>query len=400
MPPWPPDPSYNRLAHERLLSAAERSKIVSWVNGGRPQGNPALEPPAPTFSNKGSLPGTPDLILKIPTYTSAASSGDVYRCFVLPTGLSTDKFITALEAIPGDPSIVHHVLIYADTTNVSTTRDAADPGPGYTSFGGIGTNKAILIGGWVPGNDPLQSPPGFGIMLPKNAKVVVQIHYPAGSAGMVDSTEVHLFFSPTNSLRNLMISPILNHDVNNTTPLNIPANTVKSFVEQQAVPVDVTLFGVVPHMHLIGKKIQSFAVAPNGDTQRFISIPDWDFHWQGFYMLRKGMKIAAGSTAYALATYDNTTNNPNNPSNPPQNVRAGEATTDEMMVVYCLFSTYQPGDENIVIDSTPIVGVRPLQTYYSGVELLQPYPIPAKDELIVKYHLDKATNGCFELFDM
>ena len=30
MPPWPPDPAYSRLAHERLLSQAEIDKIVSW----------------------------------------------------------------------------------------------------------------------------------------------------------------------------------------------------------------------------------------------------------------------------------------------------------------------------------------------------------------------------------
>jgi hypothetical protein len=400
MPPWPPDPEYSRLAHERVLSAAEKSKIMDWVDGGTPQGNMSLEPPAPTFSNKGDLPGTPDLVVKIPTYTSTASGTDIYRCFVLPTGLTADKFITAFEALPGDRSIVHHVIIYADTTNASTLLDQADPLPGYTSFGGIGTSKAIMLGAWVPGATPLQYPAGFGTRLYSNAKLVLQIHYPAGTAGMKDSTEVRFFFSSAPGIRDVSLTAVLNHSANINTPLFIPANTVKSFTEKQLIPFDVTMLGVAPHMHLLAQNIESFGIAPvSGDTDRYISIPEWDFHWQGVYLLRQAKKVLAGTTVYANATYDNTTANPENPSNPPVDVRLGEATTDEMMLVYFVHTAYQAGDENLVIDNTPAVGVNPLQPYYKGVELLQPYPVPAKDELIIKYHLDAESTGSLELLN-
>lgn len=400
MPPWPPDPAYNHLAHERVLSAAEKAKIVAWAAGGTPRGNAALEPPTPTFSTTGDLPGTPNLVLKIPAYTSPAVSDDVYRCFVLPTGISADKFITAFEAIPGNRAMVHHVLVYADSTGTSTSLDAADPGPGYTSFGGIGTSKAILLGGWVPGSSPIVYPSGFGSRLPKNAKVVLQIHYPAGTAGMKDSTEVHFFFSASPSVRDVYISPVLNHSVNINTPLFIPANTVRSFTEQQAIPLNFTLLGIAPHMHLLAQNIESFGIKPNGDTQRYISIPEWDFHWQGFYLLKQAMKVESGTTVYANATYDNTTSNPENPSNPPQNVQLGESTTDEMMLVYFVYSNYQAGDENIVMDTTSTVGVAGLQPYYRSLELLQPYPVPAKQELVVKYYSDKESRGTIELLNV
>lgn len=400
MPPWPPDPEYNHLAHERVLSSSDKQKIFDWLNGGRPRGDISKEPPPPTFSPYGDLPGTPDLILKIPAYTSNASLGDVYRCFVLPTGLTADKFITAFECIPGNRSIVHHVLLYADTTGTSSRLDSLDPGPGYTNFGGVGTDSAVLIGGWVPGASPVTIPQGFGVNLPKNARIVMQIHYPAGTAGMSDSTEVHLFFSPTNSVRNLMMVAALNHLTNIDRPLVIHADSVEHFTESQAVPINITVFGVTPHMHLIGTQIESFCITPVGDTQRFVSIPKWDFHWQGSYMFRKAMKVVAGSTLYANATFDNTSNNPYNPSNPPVTVRAGEATTDEMMVVFFLVTYYQPGDENIVIDSSNPVGVPPGPTAYANVDLLQPYPVPASQTLVVKYHLSHSTSGSLSLLDM
>jgi hypothetical protein len=400
MPPWPPDPAVSRFAHERVLSAKEKANILDWLDGGRPTGDLSLAPPAPTFNDKGDLPGMPDLIVKIPQFTSTSNASDIYRCFVLPTGLSADKYITAFEAIPGNQSIVHHVLVYADTTGVSTTLDAADPGPGYTSFGGIGTSKAILLGGWVPGTSPIQYPTGFGTKLHKNAKLVMQIHYPAGTAGLKDSTELHLFFSTATNVRDVQILPALSHASNIDQPLVIPANTVKSFTEQIVVPYDVSLLGVAPHMHLLGKNIESFGVKQNGDTQRYISVPNWDFHWQGFYLFKRVIKIDAFSTAYARATYDNTSSNPNNPSNPPKLVQAGENTTDEMMVVYFVFALYQPGDENIVIEEDQATAVNSLRPYYKGVELLQPYPVPAQDKLIVKYHLDAPTMGSLELLNM
>ena len=289
MPPWPPDANYSHMAHERLLSDVEKNKIISWVTGGTPQGNSAQAPPQPTFSTTGDLPGVPDLVVKMPPYVSTASTDDVYRCFVLNTGLSVDRWISAFEAIPGNRGIVHHVLVFADTTGVSTMLDAQDPGPGYTSFGGIGTDNAILLGGWVPGSAPTMYPSGFGVKLPHNAKVVIQVHYPQGTAGQTDSTEIHFKFTQLGStVRDVYISPVLSHTSNITPALVIPANTTKSFSEQYMSPaLDMSILGIAPHMHLLGQWIKSYGITMAGDTQKYISIPKWDFHWQGFYLMKK-----------------------------------------------------------------------------------------------------------------
>lgn len=398
MPPWPPDPTYSHMAHERLLSAAQKAKIAAWVAAGTPQGNPNLAPPQPVFSNNGDLPGTANLTVQIPTYTSPAATTDMYRCFVLNTGQSVDKYITAFEAIPGNRGIVHHVLVFADTTGMATQLDAQDPGPGYTSFGGIGTNNAIMLGGWVPGSSPVAYPQGFGVKLPHNAKIVVQIHYPAGTAGETDSTRIRFFFSSAPSVRDVLILPVLNHNTNISPALVIPANTVRSFTEHFDLNLgpDFSLLGVAPHMHLLGQHINAFGVTPLGDTQRYISIPEWEFHWQGFYLLKQIKKVPNGTQIYSQATYDNTVNNPENPSSPPQNVTAGEATTNEMMITYFVITTYQPGDENILIDTTTPTAITN-QPYYRSAELLQPYPVPAKSEVIAKLYFDKANTASLEV---
>lgn len=407
MPPWPPDPSYARLAHERILSTEEVNTIVNWVNGGTPQGSPSSAPPPPTYSNNGMIQGTPDLKVKIPTYTSTASTGDVYQCFVIPSGLLTDKYIRAFEAVPGNPACVHHVLVFADTTGTCAGLDAAYPGPGYPDFGGVGTSNATMVGVWVPGSDPMTYPPGFGLRLPAHSDIVVQVHYPAGTAGLVDSTEVRFYFAPTTGVREVYMEPILYHGdslgAGNMTdgPLVVPPNTVKTFHEKfLGLPIDMTILGAFPHMHLLGQSIESYAVHPAGDTDKIIRINKWDFHWQGFYMMRKLKKVPANSQLFARATYDNTTSNPENPNSPPDTVVAGEKTTNEMMIVFFVFTIYQPGDESIIVDSTLLSVPWTQSNYYHGQQLLDVVPNPASTDIIVKCFMENPDVATMELVDM
>src|SRR5688572_22899165 len=61
MPPWPPDTTYGRYVHERIVTTSEKNAIIKWVDDGAVEGNPALVPPAPTYT-KYKIQAKPDLI--------------------------------------------------------------------------------------------------------------------------------------------------------------------------------------------------------------------------------------------------------------------------------------------------------------------------------------------------
>lgn len=354
MPPYPPDLNYQRYAHEKYLTDQEIDLINQWVNGGAPEGDVANLPTPPVYA-AGSQLQQVDISVKMSEYTNTANDDD-YRCFVLPTNLSQDKFMTAWEVIPGNRDIVHHVLVYLDTTGVARNLDAADPGEGYQSFGGIGTNGAILIGAWVPGGEPYVFPDNMGMKIYKNSDIVLQMHYPAGTIGEKDSTQFNATFSSSSNLRQVRLAPILNHGSSLVNgPLFIPANTVKTINAEFTLPANVTVLSVAPHMHLIGTSVKAFAVTPQNDTINLVKIDKWDFKWQGSYLFRKPLKIPTGSKLYSEAVYDNTMNNPYQPNNPPVDVSLGEATDDEMMLIYFAFLVYQNGDENIIYDTTSTI---------------------------------------------
>ncbi|MEZ4805244.1 MAG: T9SS type A sorting domain-containing protein [Bacteroidia bacterium] len=391
MPPWPIDNSYREFAHARNLTEQEKATFIQWVNTGKEEGNPANAPAAPVF-NSSVVITQPDMILQMPTYTIPTITEDLYRCFVLPTGLNTEKNIVGIEIIPGNNNVVHHAQVFWDTTGICQILDNNDPNPGYTSAGGVGTQQAVLLGTWVPGSSPIFVPQGMGKNLPNGAKIVIQIHYPEYSSGEVDSTKVRFLFT-NNAVRNISDAPILNHVTSMTDgPLFIPANTVKTFHQEFFVPANVTILNVGPHGHLICKSMKAFGVTLQGDTIPIINIPEWDFHWQGSYDFKNPIKIPIGTTLYGEATYDNTSNNDENPNNPPQDVSVGEATTDEMMLFYFSYLLYQNGDENIVVDSNSHKPhhLNCVSDYNSSVESIQKktlfsfYPNPSSTDLTLE----------------
>ncbi|MFT5279344.1 MAG: hypothetical protein ACI9P8_000980 [Bacteroidia bacterium] len=390
MPPWPPNADYNSLAHERLLTLEEIDIINDWVDAGYPEGtgNP---PQAPIYAATEVITN-PDLVVEMPPFTNLVNTEDLYQCFVIPTGLAEDMFVSGFEIIPGNNEIVHHVLLFADTSDIPAQLDAADPNPGYTGFGGTGSESSKLIGGWVPGQQPFFFPDQMGAKLLAGSNIVLQVHYPAGTGGQADQTKVNFnLFEGTVFTREVFYASVLNHGVTLMDgPLILPPNQVTTFNNQFDIPaVDVTLLGVAPHMHLLGKSIRSWAVTPSNDTIRFFDIPNWDFHYQGLYQFRQPIKIPANSVLRGRATYDNTTDNPNNPNNPPDWVIIGEATTDEMFLIYFAYTVYFPGDENIVIDTTTVQSTfndcnySILSTEALSETNLSVYPNPVADQLML-----------------
>ena len=174
MPPWKPDPNYGaKYLRENYLSDAEIALIRDWVDGGMPQGDPAKEPPLPVFPD-GSQIGTPDLVLSFAqTHLHPGNGVDEYRYFVLPTGLKQPRNLVALEMRPGNKQIVHHALVWADSTSQAAAFDAQTPEYGFLGSGtsGIG-NLGEQLPAYVPGVRPHLFTNGIAQRIPIRVKAL------------------------------------------------------------------------------------------------------------------------------------------------------------------------------------------------------------------------------------
>jgi hypothetical protein len=357
MPPWPIDSIDVGFVHARTLTDVQIETIVNWVAGGTPEGDENLAPAVPTFSGKSAL-SQYDLQVKGPLYRSKAEHGDDYVCFTVATSLATDQWIEAIEVIPGNPEIVHHCLVFIDE-DLSYSTDTTSGQCGGPDEG------EILVGEYVPGSTPIIYPNDgktkFGVMLKAGAQLILAMHYPKGSQGMLDSTKVNFhFYDDTTGIRSVVATPII-HSANFCIDSGAVHTEEAQFPQQNWIDIGfeipkISVFAYFPHMHLLGEEISAWAITPTNDTISLGSISHWDFEWQGFYVYKKLKVLPAGSVIYGRATYHNTEEHYLHHSNGIDEIHIkkvceGPNTTDEMFLIYFQYLNYVEGDENLDIDS-------------------------------------------------
>lgn len=383
MPPWTPDADYSHFVGERVLSAEEIETISAWVDADMPEGDPADNPGVPFFP-EGSQIGEPDFVLSMSEpYSHSGDMTDQYQVFVMPTGFEEDITVRALEVRPGNGAIAHHAVLGIDIEGVAESLDAQDPAPGYESFGDFGFDAyQNFFGAWVPGAQTLVYPEGIGRVIPAQSDVLMQMHYGPNAVDESDQTEINVFLTDGPIDREVTTGIMGPWTLGE--PFLIPPNQIKTFHGTYNIPVDVSFISIAPHSHLIGNTWEVFATSPNNqDTIPLLSIPEWDFNWQGFFTFPYMTKVPGGYTLHGIASYDNTSDNPSNPNDPPVLIEYGDNTGDEMFFVFFDYVLYEPGDEDISLETPLLTSVEPLDREAPGVRL---QPNPASDRIQLLAH--------------
>ncbi len=339
MPPWKARPEYGDFKNSRRLTDAEIHTFAQWVDGGMPEGDPAHRPEPRAFPTGWAL-GTPDVILQPEApYPLEAVGRDEYRCFVLPTEQASANHVSAIEVLPGDREVVHHVSAYIDVSGKARLQQNTAQGPGYPCFGGIGVPIYESLGGWAPGNTPFILPDGIGRHLPPNSDIILQIHYHKIGRAATDRSRLGIYFAKK------PVEKRLREVVINSRLLFIPPNVKRHRVAGSiTIAQDQHLLGILPHMHLLGTEIKLTATYPNGAQHPLIWVKPWDFNWQETYVYKTPVALPRGTRIALEAHYDNSADNPRNPNAPPRLVRWGENSTDEMCTAF-LYVTND--DENL-----------------------------------------------------
>ena len=314
MPPWKPEHGFGEFLGERRLAAGDIATIQNWVKTGRPEGDPA-DLPAPPKYVEGWMLGEPDLVLKVPkAYTLRADGPDVMRSFVIPLDLPEDKYVEAVEFRPANRKIVHHALLFIDSTGRARAQDGADGKPGFGRGGGLGFVPSGGLGGWAPGMVPHRMPDGVARILRKDSDLVIQTHFhPSGKVETEQST-VGLYFAKRTPSR-IFVSHMR---IAGGGRLNVAAGEKNYEIKQTfTVPADVKLQAIFPHAHLICKEIEVKATFPDGKTVPLIWIKNWDWDWQDDYFYVHPLDIPRGTQVSMRFRYDNSEDNLKNPASPP-----------------------------------------------------------------------------------
>jgi peroxiredoxin len=365
MPPWKPveGPAF---LNERKLTDKEIGTLGAWAHGGTPEGNPQ-DAPLPRQWVQGWQLGQPDVILTPSDDFQVGPSGrDIFRCFVMPTNLPKDVYVSAVEVRPGNPRVVHHALLFVDVSGQARKLeqkekerekkgDEVDGGPGYSSAMGVGFIPRGGVGGWAPGQMPRHLPDGYGHFLPKGADVVAQVHYHRDGRPEKDRTRIGLYLAKKPENKPFQRLVLAGGTRAGRVPFfMIPAGESHHRIHGTGwLDQDCVIYSVMPHMHLIGRQIKVTMTPPDGDTMTLVSIDDWNYNWQETYFFKKPIAVKSGTRFEIEAYYDNSSGNPDNPNSPPRPVMFGEQTTNEMCFGFIGATSDKPGRIRLRFEDKP-----------------------------------------------
>ena len=314
MPPWHADPHVGEFSNDRSLSNDEIRTLVHWVEAGAPRGEGADL----LAENSQSWPiwamGEPDVIIDIPPEDVPASGVVDYKYKMVTNPLDKDVWVMAAEIIPGDRSVLHHVI---------------------TSFGELETEGRRAgrlkrgtgggLGGYVPGAEGKPFPDDTGILLPAGATIEFQMHYTPAGLATTDTSRMGLYLHeepPEHKLDNMVL---LNPRI--LIPAGAPNH---SEVMVRTFDQDVLVYSLLPHAHYRGKASEFVAHFPDGTQETLLSVPRYDFNWQTNYDLKEPRFLPAGTKMVHRTWWDNSARNPANPD-ATRDVPWGQQSWDEML---------------------------------------------------------------------
>ncbi len=324
MPPWfAASEDHSKVSpweNDASLTAVEKQDLSSWIDGDQIEGDIADAPAPLAFSGRWGI-GQPDATFEFPKPVPVKATGTMpYVTIPIDTDLSEDKWIQAVEILPGEVSVVHHVLIYM-----------VPPGKRVE-------NPIDYWAVYTPGNGIHVYPNGYARLLPKGAKLVFQMHYTPTGTATEDTTSIGFKFADQPPQYEVQTASVIN------SRFSIPPGAKDYKVEAKLdIPVDVEILGYLPHHHLRGVAAKYELIRQDGQQEVLLDVPEYDFNWQLFYQYANPPILPKGSAIKYTALYDNSEDNPANP-NPKARVRFGNQTHDEMHIGYLEYAVPREAD--------------------------------------------------------
>ena len=193
-----------------------RRSFAGSTRGAKP-GDLKKLPPKPEYPASWAI-GTPDAIVAMPEDFTVPASGTVeYQYFEVPTNFTEDKWVQAIEIMPGAREVVHHVLVYAKVPPApGAARIDAGAATGWYARAAAASHSqpcarpadrtrrvstrcthrrgssARSSAPTAPGTNVVEFPKGTALRLRAGTVLTFQMHYTAHGHEMKDRTQGRL----------------------------------------------------------------------------------------------------------------------------------------------------------------------------------------------------------------
>lgn len=328
MPPEQVDPYIGHFDNARYISEQELQTLVHWIDAGSPRGSAAIDPLAElSFPDHDEWQlGEPDYIIKAPVHEIPATGVLDYINVDVELPFDDDKWVRAVQFVPGDRSVLHHLLTYVTA-------------PAENFEGGEQDTRSIarrFLEGYAPGKiSAMEFPEETGVFIPAGHKLSMQFHYTTNGRATSDETTLGLYMYDeppkyenfTRSISNMFRIP--------------PYERNHEMEAQYVFQEDVVVTGLRAHMHFRGKDMKFSVTQPDGSLKDILSVPNYSYAWQPTYQLSEPEYIPAGTKVIVSGSFDNSEYNPANPD-PSKELTFGLQSWDEMFIGYWTYHAAEP----------------------------------------------------------
>jgi hypothetical protein len=365
MPPWHIDRSIGEYLDDPSLSEKDIETIVSWVDGGAAQGNPAEAPPPLKFTAVDEwVFGEPDLVVRMEKgFTIPASGPDFTPSEIVDPHMTEDRYVKWVQIIPDAHCCVHHSHVYVQTPEGTDTE-------GLGLGMGSNTDNEVDLIEYAAGNDADIFAEGTAKLIKAGAKFRFSPHYHPYGEAVHDRQRVGIKFYPKDYKPEYVVTShrirtdvgnqwalnrervedvilraghkidineptmptgalVAENPLHSATMLSIPPNTVAKHERFWPLPKPALIMSFQPHMHFLGTRMTLEAIHPDGRRETLTDATHYEQNWQITYTYKVPHLFPAGTILHTTSYHDNTANNKHNPD--PTSWRGwGSRTMDEM----------------------------------------------------------------------
>jgi hypothetical protein len=314
MPPFHADPHVGKFSNDRRLTPDETKTLVHWIDQGAPRGE-GTDPLGSKHLVAAEWPlGKPDVVLDVPAYTIPATGVVDYQHPWVANPLTEGRWLKASTIKVDARQAVHHVL---------TGFMAEAPKEGQQAF----ENRwGASVGSYAVGAESEVAPTDAGTYIPPGGAIGFQNHYTPYGKQVTEHTTIGLYFYKDGEKPDIVMHN--NQIVNNAIVLP-PYDGHHQEIAYMEFPHDALLYSAFPHAHYRATSSDLWIRYPDGKEKLLLTLPRYDFGWQGHYNFVEPVKIPAGSKLIAHYVYDNSKSNPHNPDASKQIVW-GDQSWEEM----------------------------------------------------------------------
>ncbi|MDX1493835.1 MAG: cytochrome c [Longimicrobiales bacterium] len=318
MPPYQydADVGIQKLKEDWRMSDEEIATIVAWVDQGSPEGDPADMPPPVEWPDPAEWRlaerfGPPDIVVRSDPYDVPEMGQDRWWRPVVPTGLTEDRCMMAIET---KPSVEGRAVAHHANSSFRVNGESA----GRLSEYALGKVGEIV-------------PEGACRRAPANSEVAFDIHYwPNGVEIDDDQVEVGIWLHPEGYEGEYRQSLTL-YFLQGGRGYDIPPHGTLMTQGFHSFDTPVRIDSWQPHGHtrLVAMSIE--ILRANGRKEMVSMVSNWSALWHHSHIYEEDVAplLDVGDQLILTAWYDNTANNRYNPD-PDQWVGIGDRTADEM----------------------------------------------------------------------